>query len=119
MAIAPSLSAYPTGEFTFGGRQMKRENQWALLTMVIAFLAIVGTGFCLNSSSNTQYQSNNADNSRPIMRSVVKVHTDHGVITMPGSADSWAAADRAVFVADSIADVQIANSEIPWKISLQ
>ena len=98
---------------------MKRENHWALLTMVIAFLAIVGTGFCLNPSSDTQYPTNSADNSRPIKRNVVKVHTDHGVITMPGNADSWAAAERAVFVADSIADVQLANSEIPWKISLQ
>jgi len=53
------------------------------------------------------------------MRSIVKVHTDHGVITMPGSADSWAAAERAVFVADSIADMQIANSEIPWQISFE
>jgi len=97
---------------------MKRENHWALLTMVVATLAIVGTGFCLNPSSNMQYPTN-ADNTHPIMRSVVKVHTDHGVITMPGNADSWAAADRAVFFADSIADVQIANSEIPWKISLQ
>ncbi len=97
---------------------MKRENQWALLTMVIAFLAIVGTGFCLNPSSNMQYRTY-ANNSRPVMRSVVKVHTDHGVITMPGNVDSWASAERAVFVADSIADVQIANSEIPWRISFQ
>ena len=98
---------------------MKRENQWALLTMVIAFLAIVGTGLCLNPSSNMQYRT--YANSRPVivMRSVVKVHTDHGVITMPGTVDSWAAAERAVFVADSIADVQIANSEIPWRISFQ
>jgi hypothetical protein len=103
---------------------MKRENHWSLnhwslLTMVVATLAIVGTAFCLNPSSNTQYPTNNVDNSGAIMRSVVKVHTDHGVITMPGNADSWAAAERAVFVADSIADVQLANSEIPWKISLQ
>jgi hypothetical protein len=97
---------------------MKRENHWSLLTMVIATLAIVGTGFCLNPSSNVQYPTN-ADNTRPAMRSIVKVHTDHGVITMPGNADSWAAAERAVFVADSIADVQIANSEVPWKISFQ
>jgi hypothetical protein len=98
---------------------MKRENHWALLTMVIAFLAMVGTAFCLNPSSSMQYPTNNAYNSRPIMRSIVKVHTDHGVITMPGNADSWAAAERAVFVADSIADVQIANCEIPWRISFE
>jgi hypothetical protein len=97
---------------------MKRENQWALFTAVIAFLAIVGTGFCLNPSSSMQYPTY-AANTRPVMRSVVKVHTDHGVITMPGNADSWASAERAVFVADSIADVQIANSEIPWRISFE
>lgn len=97
---------------------MKRENHWALLTMVVATLAIVGTGFCLNPSPDMQYPTS-SDNSRPVMRSIVKVHTDHGVITMPGNADSWPAAERAVFVADSIADVQIANSEVPWKISLQ
>jgi hypothetical protein len=97
---------------------MKRENQWFLLTMVVAFLAIVGTASCLNPSSNMQYPTN-ADNSGPVVRSIVKVHTDHGVITMPGNADSWAAAEHAVFVADSIADVQIANSEVPWRISFK
>jgi hypothetical protein len=65
-----------------------------------------------------QYPTN-ADNSGPVVRSIVKVHTDHGVITMPGNADSWAAAEHAVFVADSIADVQIANSEVPWRISFK
>lgn len=98
---------------------MKRENHWALLTMAIAFLAMVGTAFCLNPSSSMQYPTSKSDNSRPIMRSVVKVHTAHGVITMPGDADSWAAAERAVFVADSIADLQIANSEVPWRISFE
>src|SRR5258708_6707104 len=97
---------------------MKREIHWSLLTMVIATLAIVGTGFCLNPSFNAKYQTV-ADNSRPIMRSVVKVHTARGVITIPGDADSWDAAERAVFVADSIADLQIANSEVPWRIALE
>lgn len=98
---------------------MKRENHWVLLTTVIAFLAMVGTAFSLNPSSSMQYPTITADNSRPIMRSIVKVHTDHGVITIPGNANSWAAAERAVFVADSIADLQIANSEIPWRISFE
>jgi hypothetical protein len=119
MAFAPLKALAVIGEFVaFGGRQMKRENHWALLTMVVATLAIVGTGFCLNPSSDMQYPTS-SDSSRPVMRSIVKVHTNHGVITMPGNADSWPAAERAVFVADSIADVQIANSEVPWKISLQ
>jgi len=97
---------------------MKRENLWYLLTTATATLAMFGTAFCLSPSSNNQYPTS-ADNSRPVVRSIVKVHTDHGVITMPGSADSWAAAERAVFVADSIADMQIANSEIPWRISFE
>ncbi len=96
---------------------MKREIHWSLLTMVVATLAMVGTAFCLNPSS-TKYDPS-ADNSAPIVRSVVKVHTDHGVVTMPGNADSWDAAERAVFVADSIADLQIANSEVPWRIALE
>jgi hypothetical protein len=53
------------------------------------------------------------------VRSVVKVHTDHGVVTIPGKADTWEEAERAAFVADSIADLQIANSEVPWKIALE
>ena len=97
---------------------MKREIHWSLLTMVAATLAMVGTAFCLNPSSSMKYQPA-ADNSAPIVRSVVKVHTDHGVVTMPGDADSWDAAERAVFVADSIADLQIANSEVPWRIAFE
>ena len=100
--------------------QMKREIQWSLLTVVVATLAMVGTAFCLNpsSSSSMKYQPS-ADESRPIARSVVKVHTDHGVVTIPGKADSWEAAERAVFIADSIADLQMANSEVPWRIALE
>jgi len=97
---------------------MKREIHWYLLTTVVATLAIVGTGFCLNPSYSTNYQPV-ADNSIPVKRDVVKVHTDHGVVTIPGKADSWDAAERAVFVADSIADLQIANSEVPWKIAME
>ena len=97
---------------------MKREFQWSLLTTAVATIAMVGTAFCLNPSSSMKYQVP-ADKPLQIVRSVVKVHTDHGVVTMPGEADSWDAAERAVFVADSIADLQIANSEVPWKIVLQ
>ncbi|HEY6299720.1 MAG TPA: hypothetical protein VIW95_08755 [Candidatus Binatus sp.] len=97
---------------------MKREIRWYVLTTVSATLAIVGTAFCLNPSSSIQYPAA-ADNSRPIVRSVVKVHTDHGVVTIPGKADTWDEAERALFLADSIADLQIANSEVPWKIVLE
>jgi hypothetical protein len=47
------------------------------------------------------------------------VHTNRGVITLPGSADTWDAAENAMFVADSIADVQVVNNEIPWRISYE
>lgn len=97
---------------------MKREISWSLLTMVVATIAIVGTAFCLNYSPSVQYRVG-AEDSLPITRSVIKVHTDHGVVTIPGKADSWDATERAVFVADSIADLQIANSEVPWRIALQ
>jgi hypothetical protein len=97
---------------------MKREIQWSFLTIVIASLAMVGTAFCLNPSSSMKYQPR-ADESHPVVRSVVKVHTDHGVVTIPGEADSWDAVERAVFVADSIADLQMANSEVPWRIALE
>ena len=99
-------------------KQMKREIQWSLLTTVVATLAMVGTAFCLNPSSSTKYQPL-ADESQPVVRSVVKVHTDHGVVSIPGKADSWEAAERAVFIADSIADLQMANSEVPWRIALE
>jgi hypothetical protein len=97
---------------------MKREMKWSLLTTVVASLAMVGTAFCLNPSSSTKYQPV-ADESHPVVRSVVKVHTDHGVVTIPGKADTWEEAERAVFVADSIADLQMANSEVPWRIALE
>jgi hypothetical protein len=97
---------------------MKREIQWSLLTTAVATLAMVGTAFCLNPSSSMKYQPL-ADESQPAVRSVVKVHTDHGVVTIPGKADSWEAAERAIFIADSIADLQMANSEVPWRIALE
>lgn len=97
---------------------MNRKIQWSLLTTVGATLALVGTAFCLNPSSSMQYRAT-ADNSRPVVRSVVKVHTDHGIVTIPGKADTWDEAERALFVADSIADLQIANSEVPWKIAVE
>jgi hypothetical protein len=101
-----------------GEKQMKREILWSLLTMVVGTIAMIGTAFCLNYSPSMQYRVA-AQDSHPVMRSVIKVHTDHGVVNIPGSANSWDAVDRAVFVADSIADLQIANSEVPWQIALQ
>lgn len=53
---------------------------------------------------------------RPDRRSVIKVHTDRGVITMFGTVNSWNQVEDALFVAESIADVQMVNNEIGWSI---
>ena len=93
---------------------MKLGIQLTLLTALLGGIAIVGPGFCLPQSTITRSPY------VPLTRrSVIKVHTDHGVITLPGSADSWDAAENAVFVADSIADVQVVNNEVPWRISVE
>jgi len=96
---------------------MKSKVQFVMSTVTIAAMAIVGPAFCLNHSPAMQYRV--AGDSLPVRRSVIKVHTDHGVVTMPGNADSRDAAERAVFVADSIADMEIVNNEIPWRISVE
>jgi|ERR1700735_3286544 hypothetical protein len=90
------------------------------LTALVLAVAAVGPGFCVSESA-TRPSPNAAayDNPQMIRRSVIKVHTDHGVITMPGKADSWDEAENAVFVADSIADVQFVNNEVPWRIRVQ
>lgn len=54
-----------------------------------------------------------------VRASIIKVHTDHGVIILPGTADSWDAVENAVFVADSIADFQMVNNEVPWQIDYE
>jgi hypothetical protein len=43
---------------------------------------------------------------------VIKVHTNKGVITLPGRGDSWEALENAEFVADSLADIQMANNAV-------
>ena len=47
-----------------------------------------------------------------VSRSVIKVHTDRGVIVLPGRADTWDSVERAEFVADSLADLQMVNNEV-------
>jgi BON domain len=97
---------------------MKTRMKLALSTALVATIAVGGPAFSLIHSSSTQFRYPEAG-SRVLQRSVIKVHTDHGVITLPGTADSWDAAENAIFVADSIADVQMVNNEIPWRISFQ
>lgn len=53
---------------------------------------------------------------RPGRRSVIKVHTDRGVITLNGTVDSWNQVEDALFLAESIADVQMVNNEIGWSV---
>jgi hypothetical protein len=93
---------------------MKVGKQLALLTALLGGIAIVGPGFCLPQSTVMR-----SPDVHLIRRSVIKVHTDHGVITLPSSADSWDSVENAVFVADGIADVQIVNNEVPWRISIE
>jgi hypothetical protein len=96
---------------------MKTRIKLALSTALVGTIAVGGPAFSLiHSAGQSPYSE---DGSRLVQRSVIKVHTDHGVITLPGTADSWDAAENAIFVADSIADVQMVNNEIPWRISFQ
>ena len=100
-------------------KKMKRGTQSVLLTVLVAGVAIGGTAFCSSRSVSRPAVGVTADSQQVIRRSVIKVHTDHGVITLPGSADTWEEAENAIFVADSIADVQVVNNEIPWRISYE
>jgi hypothetical protein len=96
---------------------MKTRTKLALSTALVGTIAVGGPAFSLIHSTATQ--PNPEVGSGVLQRSVIKVHTDRGVITLPGTADSWDAAENAIFVADSIADVQMVNNEIPWRISFR
>jgi hypothetical protein len=102
------------------GKEMKLGTKLAVSTALLFGIAITSPGFCACESATRQSANINAnDNAKMIRRSVIKVHTDHGVITMPGRADSWDQVENAVFVADSIADVQMVNNEVPWRIRIE
>jgi len=94
---------------------MKRRIKLTLSMALIAGLAIVGPAFCLTQPALNEFPAT-AVGGHLVRRSVIKVHTDHGVITLPGTADSWTEVEKAIFVADSIADVQMVNNEVPWRI---
>lgn len=97
---------------------MKFEIKVALLTAMIIGIAIVGPGFCVTHSAIRPSPDAVAE-AHLTRRSVVKLHTIHGVITLPGTANSWDQVEHAVFVADGIADVQVVNNEVPWRISVE
>ena len=100
---------------------MKFGTKLAVSTALLFGIAAVGPGLCVKSESATRQSPSTMAQNNPqmIRRSVIKVHTDHGVITMPGKADSWDQVENAVFVADSIADVQVVNNEVPWRIRIE
>ena len=89
-----------------------------LLTALLMSIAAFGPQFCVSRSTLTP--TSVAPSQPQVMRqSIIKVHTEHGVITLPGSADSWDDVENAIFIADSIADLQVANGAVPSRISYE
>ena len=97
---------------------MKRELKMALSATAIAVVATVGPALGLNHPTTTQSPLA-ANFAHPTQRSVIKVHTAHGVISLPGDAATWDEIEHAVFIADSIADMQVVNNEVPWRMSME
>ena len=95
---------------------MRLAAKLALSSALLAGVAIVGPGFCSNSTTPAQSQDVTAQ-SHVIRRSVIKVHTENGVVILPGTADTWDSVEEALFVADSIAEVQMVNIEVPWQVA--
>ena len=89
---------------------MKRTYKAAVVTSFFAGLVLVGSALSLNHSSPTKGEQFGKD--QIVRRSVIKVHTDQGVVTLPGRGDSWEALENAQFVADSLADIQMVNNEV-------
>lgn len=92
---------------------MKQKHFAIVAIGFFAVLGIVGSALCVSHLSSARSQSENWEKqNRVVSQNVIKVHTDRGVIALPGRADSWDSAERAEFVADSLADVQIVNNEV-------
>ncbi len=89
---------------------MKRTYKAAVVTSFFAGLVLVGSALSLNYSSQTKGEQFGKD--QIVRRSVIKVHTDKGVVTLTGRGDSWEALENAQFVADSLADIQMVNNEV-------
>lgn len=88
-----------------------------LLTALLVGIAVFGPRFCISRAPlQTPVVMSDA---YVIRQSIIKVHTEHGVITLPGTADSWDDVENAIFIADSIADLQIANGAVPSHISYE
>jgi hypothetical protein len=90
--------------------KMKRTYAAAVVTSIFAGLVMVGSALSLSNSSGVKGEQ--LEKNQIVRKSVIKVHTDRGVITLPGRGDSWEALENAEFVADSLADIQMVNNEV-------
>lgn len=88
---------------------MNRTYVAAIVASVFAALIMVGSALSLSNSSASKDERWGKNQ---VVKSVIKVHTDKGVITLPGRGDSWEALENAEFVADSLADIQLVNNEV-------
>ncbi len=89
---------------------MKRTYAAAVVTSIFAGLVMIGSALSLSNSSGAKGEP--LVKNQVVRKSVIKVHTDKGVITLPGRGDSWEALENAEFVADSLADMQMVNNEV-------
>ena len=89
---------------------MKRTYAAAVVTTIFAGLVMVGSALSLGNSSASKGEQ--PGKTQVVTKSVIKVHTDKGVVTLPGRGDSWEALENAEFVADSLADIQLVNNEV-------
>jgi hypothetical protein len=110
---------------------MKRKYLSILSGPLIAGVVIGGSIFWLsrtsaNNSASVEFvgrqrgvsasttEKDPAVNNRVKRLSIIRVHTDCGVVTLPGAADTWDQVEDAIFVADGIADMQLANNQVGW-----
>ena len=93
---------------------MKRKYTTLASTVLFAVLVLVGTAFCLGNSTSMNGK-HPAKQTQVVKHSVIKVHTNRGVITIPGRADSWDEVENAEFVAERLARVQTVNNQSPLR----
>jgi hypothetical protein len=98
---------------------MKRIYTALASTALLAAIVVAGSAVC-PSSSFSMMRNNWKSQNQVVNRSVIKVHTDRGVVTLPGRADSWDAVESAEFVADSLAELQVVNNQASvWPMSYE